>query len=77
MANITLSVDDDVIRKVRKVAIDRNTTLSQMVRDFLATVAECDDAQREQAAKLLEASFSSLSRDMGQHRWTREDLHER
>ena len=77
MSNITLSVDDELIRKVRKIAIDKNTTLTQMVRDFLASVAARDAAQRMRAVRQLERSFEKFSRDMGKRDWSREDLHER
>lgn len=77
MANITLSVEEEVIRKVRKIAIDKNTTLTQMVREFLASVAERNAAQKARALKELEASFLELSRDMGEKDWVREDLYER
>ncbi|NOR04902.1 MAG: hypothetical protein GQ575_01170 [Deltaproteobacteria bacterium] len=77
MSNITLSVDDEVIRKVRKIAIDKNTTLTQMVRDFLTSVATRGAAQRMQAVRRLETSFEEFSRDMGKRDWSREELHER
>ena len=77
MANITLSVDEEVIRKVRKIAIDKNTTLTQMVREYLISVAERDAAQKARALKGLEATFKELSRDMGERDWVREDLYER
>ena len=39
MSNITLSVDDEIIKKIRKIAIGKNTTLTAMVRDYLTSVA--------------------------------------
>ena len=77
MPNITLRVDDEIIRKVRKIAIDKNTTLTKMVRDFLASVAERDLEQRRHAVEKLERSLEKYSRDMGGRTWRREDLHER
>ena len=77
MSNITLSVDDEVIKKVRKIAIDKNTTLTQMVREFLVSVAERDETGKNQAVMALESSFNELSRDMGQRAWKREELYER
>lgn len=77
MSNITLSVDDEIIKKVRRIAIDKNTTLTQMVRDFLASVAARDAAQKMQAVKELEMSFEQFSRDMGKREWRREELYER
>ncbi len=77
MSNITLSVDDEVIKKVRKVAIDKNTTLTAMVRDFLTSVSNRDTEEKREAVRKLRRSFSKLSRDMGRRKWTREELHER
>ena len=77
MSNITLKVDDDIIQKVRKIAIDKNTTLTQMVRDYLELVAERDSNQKARTLQDLEGSFCELSRDMGKKNWKREDLYER
>jgi hypothetical protein len=77
MSNITLSVDDEIIKKVRKIAIDKNTTLTAMVRDFLTTVANRDNHQKKKAVRELRASFKTMSRDMGRRKWTREALYER
>ena len=75
--NVTLSVDAAVVRRVRKAAIDRNTTLAAMVRSFLDSVAEREDSRRAQAVKRMERTFERLSRDMGRRSWRREDLYER
>ncbi len=77
MSNITLSVDDAVIRKVRKMAIDKHTTLTEMVRTFLESVASRDEVAKQTAVAELNASFRELSRGMGRHGWTRDELHER
>lgn len=77
MSNITLSVDDELIKKVRKIAIDKNTTLTQMIRDYLKSVAERDAAHKEILCNKLEKSFERYSRDMGKRTWTREDLYDR
>ena len=77
MPNITLSVQDDVIKKVRKIAVDRNTTLTSMVREFLCSVAARDQQERENIAHGLSMTFKAYSKDMGERHWTREELHER
>lgn len=77
MPNITLHVDDEVVRRVRKVAIDRHTTLTEMVREFLESVAKRDEAARARAAEELDASVRRLQRNMGPRTWTRDDLYER
>ncbi len=75
--NITLNIDEDIVKKVRKIAIDKDTTLTAMVRDYLTWVANGDAAERERRVLLLEDSFNRLSRDMGPRNWTREDLYDR
>jgi len=77
MPNITLSVDDDIVKKVRKIAIDKNTTLTAMVREFLTSVAARDARMKNEALGRLHQSFKTISRDMGQRKWSRDDLHER
>ena len=68
--NITLNIDDEIAEKVSKIAVDKNTTLTAMVLEFLASVADADAdaaaaaaARREAADKFLE-SVKQLSRPM-------------
>ena len=75
MSNITLSVADEVIRKVRKIAVDKNTTLTAMVRGYLESLAARDQQAREEAVRRLEESFARSSRPMGPRTWTRDDLY--
>lgn len=74
--NITLSIDEEIVKKVRKIAIDKDTTLTAMVRDYLTSLAKSDAATRKAHADQLMATFERVSRDMGPRTWTREDLYE-
>ena len=76
MPNITLRVDEKVIKKVKKIAIEKDTTMTAMIRNYLATVAASDEATRRQAVKQLQTSFTTFARDMD-GTWNREELHER
>lgn len=73
---ITLNIDDEIVKKVRKIAIDKDTTLSAMVRDYLTSVAGSDAARKADAGKLMEV-FEKVSRDMSPRTWMREDLYDR
>ena len=75
--NITLSVDADIVKKVRKIAIDRDTTLTAMVRDFLKSVAESDTTARQEHIARFRETAERLSREMGPRTWKRDDLYER
>ena len=74
--NITLSIDEEIVKKVRKVAIDKDTTLTAMVRDYLTSIANSDVTTRKAHADKLMETFERLSRDMDPRTWTREDLYE-
>ena len=75
--NITLSIDEEIVKKVRKIAIDKDTTLTAMVRDYLTSVAGSDAAARRADADKFLETFEKVSRDIGPKTWTREDLYDR
>jgi hypothetical protein len=77
MPNITLSVDEDTVKKVRKIAVDKNTTLTALVRNYLIDIASREDHKKQIAIKRLSDSFKASSREMGPRIWEREMLHER
>ncbi|OIP49955.1 MAG: CopG family transcriptional regulator [Deltaproteobacteria bacterium CG_4_10_14_3_um_filter_60_8] len=65
MTNITLSVDETIIKKVRKIAIEKNTSLTAMVREYLEQMAARDGAEKQRRLESLRKSLALLSRDMG------------
>lgn len=77
MTRITVDVEEGVARRVEQLATDRKTTVSQMLREYLESLAAGERSNREHARRLLADSFGRLSRDMGPRRWTREDRYER
>lgn len=76
MGNITLSVDKEVIKKVRRIALEKDTTLTALVRDYLNQMADSVDARQLQDAKTVRNTFRQLSRPMGKRDWKRDDLYE-
>jgi hypothetical protein len=74
--NLTLTIDEDVLLAARKVALDRKTSVNQLVRDYLAQIA-CEKDPREGAWAELEELFRTTPIDIGPITWTREDLYER
>jgi plasmid stability protein len=60
MSNLTISVEDEIIKRARVRAIQQGTSLSAKVREFLLHfVNESDDASQKQrvdaAARLMQA----------------------
>jgi len=77
--NITLSLDDKLVKDVRKIAVERDTTLTGLVRDYLEKLAlenACSGRKRRER-EALERSFAQVRIKVGKRKWKREDLHER
>ena len=73
---LTLEIDEKVLNKIRKIAEAQDTTVSAMVNEYLASLAEGESDDRKAQAASLMATFERLSRDMGPRGWTRDDLYE-
>lgn len=73
--NLTIQMEDDVIRQARVVAARRGTSVSGLVAKELADLVAADtryeEASRQARALLDEAS------PRGGRSWTRAELHER
>ncbi len=74
--NLTLTIDDHLLRAARKVALDRNTSVNQLVREYLADLVRETDRQHT-ALTNLERVFRESRIRVGRRNWTRQDLHER
>ena len=77
--NITLSVADDLIKRVRKIAVERDTTLTGLVREYLERLVAEDAAsgRRRREREALERSFDRFQVHVGRRTWKRPDLHAR
>ncbi len=83
MSNLTISVDDQLIKQARVRAIQQGTSLSAKVREFLLTyVNESGDAlvraRQESTARLMAAIHATTSKAPGSARrgTLRETLYE-
>jgi len=76
MTNLTISVDEAVVRQARVRAIQEGTSVSAKVREFLAGYAQGGQTQQSAAQAFIEAAKSSRANASGQA-WRREDAHDR
>jgi predicted transcriptional regulator len=77
--NVTLTLDETLVKKIRKIAVDRDTSLAAMVRAYLQSVAEeseREEKKRRDIERFLR-SVDELSTPLGEVTWTREELHAR
>jgi hypothetical protein len=77
--NVTLSIDDDLVEKVRRIAVERGTTLKAMICEYLQTIVAEDAASDRQRGdgEALETTFQDLEFRVGERTWKREGLYER
>ncbi|MGB8012970.1 MAG: DUF6364 family protein [Terriglobales bacterium] len=77
--NITLSIDEELVKQVRKIAVERDTTLTGLVRSYLQEIAAEDakSGRKRREIEELRRSFETLKVNIGTRTWKREDLHER
>ena len=77
--NITLSLDDKLVKDLRKIAVDRDTTLTGLVRDYLEKLAAENIAsgRKRREREGLERSFKQFQFKVGKRTWKREDLYVR
>lgn len=76
MRKITLSVDDDILAAVRRLAAERNSTVNALVRDYLTNLAVHEDRAGRARARLRQLSKQSQGR-LGKKKWSREELYDR
>ncbi len=74
--NITLSAEADTVRKARQYASMHNTTLNQLVRDYMRRLTG-DDAPTDAADEFARVARSQAGRSQAGYRFDRGEVHER
>jgi hypothetical protein len=57
--NITLSAEKELIRKARKYASERSTTINQLIRDYLVKLV--GESSNDEVAREFEAVAASMA----------------
>lgn len=72
-SNLTLQLDDEVIRRARVVAAKRGTSVSGLVARELARLVA--DDERYEEARQAAAELLAQARPRGGRSWTRDEIH--
>jgi hypothetical protein len=75
MSNLTITVDDHVLVRARRRALEQGTSVNAVLRSYLETYAGADEQARAVDALLRASERSGAGRDG--NTWTRDELHER
>ena len=76
MANLTVVVDEETLRKARVRALEDGTSVNALIREYLERYAEKRQERENAVLEILDLSSKSRAR-RGSKRWTRDDLHQR
>ncbi|MCX6090098.1 MAG: CopG family transcriptional regulator [Candidatus Atribacteria bacterium] len=76
--NITLSIPKEILIKVKHIAIEKNTSVSGLLRSVLEQIVN----QEDEYNKAKERQFLTMKKGhelgiKGKVSWTRDELHER
>ena len=77
MSNITMSIDDELLKKARKIAIDKTTSLTGLIRNYLIELVAKEELNKRITIMELKKVFSKGKAIIGSKKWSREELHER
>lgn len=76
--NITLSLPRELLKRIKRVAADRDTSVSSLMTEALTRLADEDRRYSAARKRALAALRSARSLGTGGRRtWSRDELHER
>jgi len=75
MANLTLSLDDELLQKAREAALRDHTSVNALVREYLERYVDAR-SRRMEALDALDA-LADRTRSASRGSWSRDALHER
>ena len=76
MANLTITTDDEVLKKARLRAMREGTSINAVLREFMESYAGVQHEQKLAAEDLLDLAAGTKAR-RGNRSWCREELHQR
>lgn len=77
MKNITVSLPDDVYRRARVKAAERDTSVSALVREFLTQLAEGGESEFARRKRLQDEVIASIREFRAGDRLSRDEVHNR
>jgi hypothetical protein len=76
MANLTVAVDAEILRRAQARAVEEGTSVESLVRDVLGAYGTGGPTWEEAAETVLRLS-AAVGSGRGALKWTRDQLHER
>ncbi|HET8928240.1 MAG TPA: hypothetical protein VFN24_10505 [Microbacterium sp.] len=76
MANLTIVIDDDLLKRARIRALEQGTSVNALLRSYLTSFADsgAEAAARREVAELARSSPATSGEDG--RSWTRDELYD-
>jgi hypothetical protein len=77
--NLTIALDEDLLHRARLYAVARKTSVNQLVREYLESLA-AEERERERRLKAVEELRAMMEKglyELGEITWTRDELYDR
>lgn len=75
--NLTMAIDENLLKKARKIAVDKNTTVTGLIRTYLKYLIEQEEKSKNEIISELTDLFDRSKAVVGEKTWSRKDLYER
>ncbi len=76
MTNLTISIDEEVLKLARIKALKQGTSVNALLKDYLESYSGSRQKQQDSINNLLALSRKARSQSKGK-KWSRDELHER
>ena len=76
MGKLTITIDDDLLRRARLKALQEGTSINRLLRDHLKSYVQADRRRQDAVRKLLGLSLRATS-GSGGRRLRREGVYDR
>jgi hypothetical protein len=76
MAYVTITLDDSLLKSARRVALEMDISLTELIRRRLREEVDKEQVQLQLVAQELKDLWKQAA-VTGQRNWTRDELHER
>ena len=76
MTNLTITIDEKVLKKARMRALDEGVSVNALLREYLEKYTGLSQEYQQITDELLKIAKSSKAKSGGKN-WSREDLYER
>lgn len=80
MANLTVTIEDDLLQRARERAVAEKTSVNALVREYLTRYVEEQEAARLAHARRVLAAMDDIATRLnlgGDITWTRDELYDR